>query len=116
MPSKLNVGVKEVTGNAVSSRAEKVVPSRTNSMSFSRSGLFSFSREKVLRAGAMGVAGVAGGSFMTGSGELLEPPPQPLINAINADATNHFNMSLFTLTYPPTPHFLLRGLSMTVFI
>jgi hypothetical protein len=37
---------------------------------------------------------------MTGSGELLEPPPQPLINAINIDATTHFSMSLFTLTYP----------------
>ena len=66
MPSKLNVGVNEVTGDAVSSRAEKVVPSRANSMSVCRSGLSSLSKEKVLRAGATGVTGVAGGSFMTG--------------------------------------------------
>ena len=46
----------------------------------------------------MGVAGAAGGSFMTGSGELLEPPPQPVITARNIEATTHFNMSLFTLT------------------
>lgn len=83
MPSKLKVG-KKVTGNAVSSRAAKVVPSRTNSMTYCRSGLSSFSSEKVLSAEAMRVTGAAGGSFMAGSGELLEPPPQPVISARNA--------------------------------
>jgi hypothetical protein len=85
-------------------------------MSFCKSGLFSFSSEKDLSAGAMGLTGAAGGSFMIGSGELLEPPPQPLINAKNIDVTTHFSMSLFTLTYPLTTYLWLHGFSMTVFI
>ena len=73
VPVNENVGVSEATERFVGDLAEKVSPSKTNSISPSSSGLFSFRSENVSKTGSAG-----GGATIAGSEEPPDPPPQAL--------------------------------------
>ena len=99
VPVKENVGVSETTDRSVGDLAEKVSPSKTNSISPSRSGLVSFSSENVSKTGAAGGGGGGGGATITGSEVLLDPPPQALSAIRHAKiAGNPNNLMFFTIS------------------
>ena len=77
VPVNENVGVSEATERFVGDLAEKVSPSKTNSMSPSSSGLSSFRSENVSKTGSAGGGG-GGGATVIGSEEPPDPPPQAL--------------------------------------
>ena len=74
VPVNENVGVSEATDRSVGDLAEKVSPSKTNSISPSSSGLFSFRSENVSKTGAAGGGGR--GATITGLEAPPDPPPQ----------------------------------------
>ena len=98
MPVKENVGVSETTDRSVGDLAEKVSPSKTNSISPSSSGLFSFSSENVSKTGAAGGGG--GGATITGSELLPDPPPQALSAIRHAKITDDPNSLMFFTISP----------------
>ena len=93
VPVKENVGLSETTDKSVGDLAEKVSPSKTNSISPSSSGLFSFSSENVSRTGAAGDGG--GGATITGSEVLPDPPPQALSAIRHAKIADDPNSLMF---------------------
>ena len=98
VPVKENVGVSETTDRSVGDLAEKVSPSKTNSISPSSSGLFSFSSENVSRTGAAGGGG--GGATITGSEVLPDPPPQALSAVRHAKIADDPNSLMFFTISP----------------
>ena len=98
VPVKENVGVSETTDRSVGDLAEKVSPSKTNSISPARSGLFSFSSENVSKTGAAGGGGV--GATITGSEAPPAPPPQAL-SAISPAKISDEPISLMFVTISP---------------
>jgi len=98
VPVKENVGVSETTDRSVGDLAEKVSPSKTNSISPSSSGLFSFSSENVSRTGAAGGGG--GGATITGSEVLPDPPPQALSAIRHAKIADDPNSLMFFTISP----------------
>ena len=79
VPEKLKEGTRAVTGAFVGSLAEKVLPSRANSISSSRSGFCSLRREKLSKTGSAGGGG-GGGVTTAGSEEPPDPPPHAVNN------------------------------------
>jgi hypothetical protein len=98
VPVKENVGVSETTDRSVGDLAEKVSPSKTNSISPSSSGLFSFSSENVSKTGAAGGGG--GGATITGSEVLPDPPPQALSAIRHAKIADDPNSLMFFTISP----------------
>ena len=97
VPVKENAGVNETTDRSVGDLAEKVSPSKTNSISVSSAGLFSFSSEHVSKTGAAGGGG--GGATITGSEVLPDPPPQALSEIRHVKiADNPNNLMFFTIS------------------
>ena len=98
VPVNENVGVSEATERSVGDLAEKVSPSRTNSISPSSSGLFSFRSENVSKTGSAGGGG-GGGATVIGSEEPPDPPPQAL-SAIKPAKISDDPDILFDTIYP----------------
>ena len=98
VPVNENVGVSEVTDRSVGDLAEKVSPSKTNSISPSNSGLFSLRSENVSRTGAAGGGG--GGATITGSEAPPDPPPQALSPIKPAKISDDPNSLIFDTTSP----------------
>ena len=96
---KENVGVSETTDRSVGDLAEKVSPSKTNSISPSSAGLFSFSSENVSKTGAAGGGG-GGGATITGSEVLPDPPPQALSAIRHAKIADDPNSLMFFTISP----------------
>ena len=98
VPVKENVGVSETTDRSVGDLAEKVSPSKANSISPFSSGLFSFSSENVSKTGAAG--GGDGGATITGSEVLSDPPPQALSAIRHAKIADDPNSLIFFTISP----------------
>ena len=98
VPVNENVGVSETTDRSVGDLAEKVSPSKTNSISPSSSGLFSLRSENVSRTGAAGGGG--GSSIITDSEAPPDPPPQALSPIKPAKISDDPNSFIFDTISP----------------
>ena len=100
VPEKLKEGTRAVTGAFVGSLAEKVLPSRANSISSSRSGFCSLKREKLSKTGS---AGGGGGGGVTAAGSEGPPDPPPhAVDTTKAEITKVERKTFFWLiTNPP---------------